>query len=64
MFKPLGELSRLAQQEEEVLEFWKKNEIFQKSLKQREGCPRFTFYEGPPTTNGYPHAGHVIGRSI
>lgn len=64
MFKALGKLSYLAQKEEEILEFWKNRDIFKKSLKQREGSPRFTFYEGPPTTNGYPHAGHVIGRSI
>ena len=64
MFKALGKLSCLAQKEEEILEFWKNRDIFKKSLKQREGSPRFTFYEGPPTTNGYPHAGHVIGRSI
>jgi len=50
--------------EEEILEFWKKNSVFEKSLKQREKSPRFVFYEGPPTANGYPHAGHVIGRSI
>ena len=35
--------------EHEVSEFWKKNEIFEKSLKTREGAPYYTFYDGPPT---------------
>ncbi|WP_438315463.1 isoleucine--tRNA ligase [Candidatus Caldatribacterium sp. SIUC1] len=64
MFQSLPKLSYLPKEEERILSFWKKQQIFQKSLRLREGCPRFTFYEGPPTANGYPHAGHVIGRSI
>ena len=50
--------------EKEVLKFWKENDIFHKSNKIREGCPKFTWYEGPPTANGKPHIGHVITRSI
>ena len=41
---------------ENVIEkFWKDNNIVEKSLKQREGCPTYTFYDGPPTANGKPH---------
>lgn len=64
MFQPLAKLSTLPQEEERILAFWKDREIFEKTLREREKGPRFTFYEGPPTANGYPHAGHVIGRSI
>lgn len=64
MFETLGKLSELPKQEENILRFWKEKAIFEKSVKAREGSPSFIFYEGPPTTNGYPHAGHVIGRSI
>ncbi len=48
--------------EEEILKFWKDNDIFKKSLEIRKGSPRFNFYEGPPTANGKPHAGHVLPR--
>ena len=50
--------------EHEVNEFWKKNDIFGKSLKTREGAPYYTFYDGPPTANGKPHIGHVLTRVI
>ena len=50
--------------EQKVLEFWKQNEIFKKSIKLREGNPSFTWIEGPPTANGKPHIGHVETRSI
>jgi hypothetical protein len=46
--------------EEDVLSFWRENDIFKKSMQQREGCPVFTFYDGPPTANGKPHVGHVF----
>ena len=45
-----------------VLDFWKKNKIFEQSASQGEGS--FTFYDGPPTANGKPHIGHVLTRSI
>ena len=50
--------------EHDVNEFWKKNDIFGKSLKTREGAPYYTFYDGPPTANGKPHIGHVLTRVI
>ena len=50
--------------EKEVGKFWKENDIFQKSMKQREGAPYYTFYDGPPTANGKPHIGHVLTRVI
>ncbi len=48
--------------EKEVIEFWKKRDIFKKSVKAREGYPTFMFYDGPPTANGKPHIGHIETR--
>lgn len=48
----------------EVLDKWKKNDTFRKSLKVREGAPDFIFFEGPPSANGMPGIHHVMARSI
>ena len=50
--------------ERRVLDFWKENGVFEKSVRQREGAPVFAFYEGPPTANGMPHIGHVVTRAV
>ena len=50
--------------EREVEDFWKKNDIFEKSIKEHEGDPSYVFYDGPPTANGKPHIGHVLTRCI
>ena len=50
--------------EKEIEKFWEENRIFEKSMKIREGCPTYTFYDGPPTANGKPHIGHVETRAI
>lgn len=52
------------EREKKVLDFWKKENIAQKAIDQREGCDTFTFYDGPPTANGKPHIGHVLTRAI
>lgn len=49
---------------EEILAFWEKEGIFEKSISTREGSPQFTFYEGPPSANGLPGIHHVMARSI
>lgn len=48
----------------EVLENWKKNQIFEKSISEHEGDPAFVFYEGPPSANGLPGIHHVMARAI
>ncbi len=48
----------------QVLEKWKKEGAFEKSLELREGCPQFIFFEGPPSANGMPGIHHVMARSI
>ncbi|MCZ8513979.1 isoleucine--tRNA ligase [Paenibacillus filicis] len=47
-----------------VLEQWKRDDTFRRSVDNREGRPSFVFYEGPPTANGKPHIGHMLGRVI
>ncbi|MDW8248523.1 MAG: isoleucine--tRNA ligase [Myxococcales bacterium] len=48
--------------ERQILEFWKRERIFEATLNHRQGAPTFVFYEGPPTANGLPHNGHVLTR--
>lgn len=48
----------------EVLQQWKEAGLFEQSMKEREGCPSFVFYEGPPSANGMPGIHHVIARTI
>ena len=50
------------EREAEVLAFWDEHDVFKESERWREGQPEFVFYEGPPTANGRPHAGHVLTR--
>lgn len=49
---------------DEVLAFWEKNKVFEKSVSSREGKPSFTFYEGPPSANGTPGIHHVMARTV
>ncbi len=58
-----GKLNFL-KKEEEILEFWKKNKIFEKSVEQRKRGKKFVFYEGPPTANGQPGIHHVESRTF
>ena len=48
----------------EVLEQWNAEDMFHKSIEEREGCPQFIFFEGPPSANGHPGIHHVMGRTI
>jgi len=56
--------SALSQEEERILSFWQKNDIFTRSVAQREGQDRFVFYDGPPFANGLPHLGHILTSSL
>ena len=48
----------------EILSLWEKSSLFERSMKEREGCPSFVFYEGPPSANGMPGIHHVMARTI
>ncbi|HCM27373.1 MAG: isoleucine--tRNA ligase [Treponema sp. GWB1_62_6] len=50
--------------EEDILAFWETNEIFRKSISQREGAPEYVFYDGPPFATGLPHFGHFVPGTI
>jgi len=53
-----------AKREEEILQYWEKENIFKKSMSNREGAKKFVFFEGPPTANGTPHPGHVLTKAM
>ena len=55
---------KFVEREKEVEKFWEDEHIFEKSIKMREGCQPYVFYDGPPTANGKPHIGHVETRVI
>ena len=54
----------LTQVNKEVLEQWNANDVFHKTIDEREGCPQFVFFEGPPSANGHPGIHHVLARTI
>lgn len=64
MYEKVSTNLNFVEREEKVLDFWKKNQIFEESIKAKEGKPVYTFYDGPPTANGKPHIGHVLTRVI
>ena len=64
MYQKVDTNLNFVEREKEVEKFWKEHDIFEKSMKDREGCPEYTFYDGPPTANGKPHIGHVLTRVI
>ena len=64
MFKPVDNQVSLPKLEEEVLKFWQESGSFAKSLKQRENCEEYVFYDGPPFATGMPHYGHLLAGTI
>ena len=64
MYKKVPTDLNFVQREKEVLQFWKDNKVFEKSMEQTKQGPTYTFYDGPPTANGKPHIGHVLTRVI
>ena len=62
-FTEYGQLN-LSDVNKEVLKTWDEKDVFSKSMTEREGCPSFVFYEGPPSANGMPGIHHVMARTI
>ena len=54
----------LSQVNKDVLKKWDENQVFAKSMTERDGCPSFVFFEGPPSANGMPGIHHVMARTI
>jgi isoleucyl-tRNA synthetase len=64
MFQAVKTDVSLPDLEQRVLEFWKRERIYEASQEQRQDAPPFIFFEGPPTANGMPHPGHCLTRAI
>ena len=64
MYKKVSTDLNFVAREKEVEDFWKEQQIFQKSMENRKEGETYTFYDGPPTANGKPHIGHVLTRVI
>ncbi|MBQ0058914.1 MAG: isoleucine--tRNA ligase [Lachnospiraceae bacterium] len=64
MYKKVDTNLNFVNREKDIAAFWKENDIFRKSIKNREGHPTYMFYDGPPTANGKPHIGHVLTRVV
>ncbi|MDR7446777.1 MAG: isoleucine--tRNA ligase [Armatimonadota bacterium] len=62
-FSPASPRVNFPELEERILGFWAEQDVFRKTLEARQGCPQFTFYEGPPTANGLPGVHHVLARA-
>ncbi len=62
MYRKVDTSLDFVEREKEVIAFWKKNGIFEKSVKKNEGGEEFSFFDGPPTANGKPHIGHILTR--
>ena len=62
MYKKVDTSLNFVGREREVIEFWRENDVFEKSVKKNEGGEEFSFYDGPPTANGKPHIGHILTR--
>ena len=61
-YKKVDTSLNFVEREKEVIEFWKQNDIFEKSIAKNEGGEEFSFFDGPPTANGKPHIGHILTR--
>ena len=64
MYRKVDTNLNFVDREKETVRFWKENQIFEKSMAQREDGESYVFYDGPPTANGKPHIGHVLTRVI
>ncbi|MCM1273295.1 MAG: class I tRNA ligase family protein, partial [Clostridium sp.] len=64
MYEKVSTKLNFVEREDKVLQFWKENKVFEKSIQEKQDLPTYTFYDGPPTANGKPHIGHVLTRVI
>ncbi len=62
MYQKVDTSLNFVEREKEIIEFWKQNGIFEKSVEKNEGGEEFSFFDGPPTANGKPHIGHILTR--
>jgi isoleucyl-tRNA synthetase len=62
--KGIGSSVQFPELEREVLSFWQKYQVFEKSLSERKNAPQYSFYDGPPFANGLPHYGHLLANTV
>ena len=63
-YQPVPQNVSFPELEQSILSFWEKERVFERSLEQRNGCPDWVFYDGPPGTNGLPHVGHMMQSAL
>ena len=64
MYEKVSTNLNFTEREKKVGQFWRNEQIFEKSIEERKGAKPYVFYDGPPTANGKPHIGHVLTRVI
>ncbi|MCL2705959.1 MAG: isoleucine--tRNA ligase [Spirochaetaceae bacterium] len=64
MYKPVDPKVNFPKMEEKIVQFWKENDTFKKSIKQREGSNEYVIYDGPPFATGLPHFGHLVPSTL
>jgi len=64
MYKPVNNKADFAGQEEQILAFWQQNNIFKKSIINRDNAPNYIMYDGPPFATGLPHYGHLVQSAL
>jgi isoleucyl-tRNA synthetase len=64
LYRPVDPKASFPLIEENVLAWWEKNRIFEKSISQRDGADEFVFYDGPPFATGLPHYGHFVPSTV
>ena len=64
MYTPINPKVDFPKQEEEILQFWKENEVFKKSIENRSEAEEFVFFDGPPFATGLPHFGHFVPGTV
>lgn len=64
MYRPIDPKTHLPEIEHKHIEYWKRKDIFNRSVEQRKGKPKFVFFDGPPFANGLPHYGHILALSL
>ncbi|MCA9908455.1 MAG: class I tRNA ligase family protein, partial [Anaerolineae bacterium] len=63
-FQPVNPKVDIQKVERDQLDYWRKNDVFKRTMTEREGRPNYVFYEGPPTANGKPGTHHVLARAF
>ena len=62
MYQKVDTSLNFVAREKEIVDFWKKNNVFEKSIEKTKDGEEFSFFDGPPTANGKPHIGHILTR--